>query len=576
VERFVELILLNALLATGLAGAVALVTRWWRHPAIVHVLWLLVLAKLVTPALVPVALLPARPSEPVASLAAPEGEWAREGDATAGPVGGMPARLDSEPVRGVADSGAVGSGVAESGFVDVRRALVALDLTIAAALLMLAMSRLVRFRRQLAGAREASGPLRRRVVELARRLGLRHVPRVRIVDATVPPLVTPGLAGAEIVLPARLLAELSGPERDALLAHELAHVARGDAWVRPFELVVTALFWWHPVVWWARRRLRLAEETACDALVLRVLPGRGCDYAKGLLRTLEFLHDRAPAPALATGADTSHLEERLTMIANESSARPLPRFRRAALALAGLALLLLVPVARDSGAAVAETAAPSPPASPAPSAVPAPAPVSPVPSVAPAPARAVEPVSPVDLRTPAPRVAPEARLLGESAELLSEPMLRLREEEIKLRGQLRELEIRRAQIEHELQEMQISAQIDLAREEIASLEAADEKEHAAEMRRVLKQLEIEARMQRARAELETEHATAQLALEERIELLFLERDAAQVRAEAEKARAYEVQAREIELQMRRQDLQTSREQLELEAQEFEAQEAAQE
>jgi hypothetical protein len=49
-----------------------------------------------------------------------------------------------------------------------------------------------------------------------------------------------------------------------MLAHELAHLAGHDpAWHLLADLV-TAFWWWHPAVWWARHRLRAASETAAD------------------------------------------------------------------------------------------------------------------------------------------------------------------------------------------------------------------------------------------------------------------------------------------------------------------------
>ena len=47
-----EVALINAVMATGLAMVVWLVTRVWRHPVFVHTLWIVVLLKLITPPLV--------------------------------------------------------------------------------------------------------------------------------------------------------------------------------------------------------------------------------------------------------------------------------------------------------------------------------------------------------------------------------------------------------------------------------------------------------------------------------------------------------------------------------------------
>jgi hypothetical protein len=60
-----------------------------------------------------------------------------------------------------------------------------------------------------------------------------------------------------------------------MLAHELAHLAAGDPiWYRLADLA-TALLWWHPAVWWARRKLHAASEIAADEASLLVADGPG-------------------------------------------------------------------------------------------------------------------------------------------------------------------------------------------------------------------------------------------------------------------------------------------------------------
>ena len=149
----------------------------------------------------------------------------------------------------------------------------------------------------------------------------------------------------QILLPEGLLGRLAPLEVQALIAHELAHVCRRDHWVRRFELLVSALFWWHPVTWWARRAMRQAAEESCDAWVVHALPGHAQAYAKGLLKTVEFVVDaQSPVPALACGAGgAKHLRERLTMILTERVAQPSSRRQRWLLALLAGALLFVVP-----------------------------------------------------------------------------------------------------------------------------------------------------------------------------------------------------------------------------------------
>jgi hypothetical protein len=110
-----------------------------------------------------------------------------------------------------------------------------------------------------------------------------------------------------------------------LLLHELAHLRRGDHWVRGLELLATGLFWWHPVVWLARRELREAEEQCCDAWVVWALPGAARAYATALVEAVDYLSEARPAlPPVASGFGHVHLlKRRLTMILRGTTPRAL-------------------------------------------------------------------------------------------------------------------------------------------------------------------------------------------------------------------------------------------------------------
>ena len=68
-----------------------------------------------------------------------------------------------------------------------------------------------------------------------------------------------------------------------MLAHELAHLRRGDPWVARLLLVAGWLWWWNPLYWLARRRLDIEAELACDAWVVWALPDDRFVYAETLL-----------------------------------------------------------------------------------------------------------------------------------------------------------------------------------------------------------------------------------------------------------------------------------------------------
>ena len=166
------------------------------------------------------------------------------------------------------------------------------------------------------------------------------VPEICWVRARVSPLVWP-LGRPRLIIPRDLWKTLDGPQRSTLVVHELAHLKRGDHLVRFLELVVTALYWWHPLLWLIRQSLRDAEEQCCDAWVVWAFPEAAKSYAETLLDTLDFVHRSSQAePLLASGlGKVPHLRRRLTMIMTGTTFRVLGvRGTLGLLALAGVML----------------------------------------------------------------------------------------------------------------------------------------------------------------------------------------------------------------------------------------------
>jgi hypothetical protein len=166
---------------------------------------------------------------------------------------------------------------------------------------------------------------------------------VWLLPGRVAPMLWAAFGAPRLLVPAGLLGRLTPEGRDTLLLHELAHLRRGDHRVRALEFLAMGLYWWHPVVWFARRELREAEEQCCDAWVVSALPGAGRAYASALLDTLDFLSAAPPAvPLLASGlGQVSDLKRRLTMIMRGTTPRALG-WRGAFVVLALGALLLPV------------------------------------------------------------------------------------------------------------------------------------------------------------------------------------------------------------------------------------------
>jgi beta-lactamase regulating signal transducer with metallopeptidase domain len=189
------------------------------------------------------------------------------------------------------------------------------------------------FRRRLRRSEPAPQSVSRMVVALARRFGLQRAPETVVVDEPISPMVWCG-GRVRLVLPARLWSQLDEVGRRAILCHELAHLRRRDHWVRWLELAISVVFWWHPLVWWVRRRLHEESDLCCDAWVTWLMPRRRRAYAEALLAAREQLGaGRRLTPAVAVGVATSgakRFARRITMVMTQSS--------RPGVSLAGIGL----------------------------------------------------------------------------------------------------------------------------------------------------------------------------------------------------------------------------------------------
>jgi bla regulator protein blaR1 len=320
-ERVLTLGLVNAASATVLAIlATGLGRLLVRRPAAPHCLWLLVLLKLVTPPLFEVPILGRN-----SGLA---------GDEPVVVMLEQPAELAVPENRGTSPPTALGEDPVAAGLEEVRDQLAVEEplwprwrstlvpwlgiawLSGSAATLVLAAVRINRFRKLLHQAYPAPDAVQDQVRALSERLGLKRPPNTMWIDATLMPMLWAVACRPRLIIPRDLWKSLNPRQRSLLLAHELAHLRRGDHVIRLFELFVTALYWWLPVVWWVRSALRAAEEECCDAWVVWAFPEEARTYAETLLDTVDFLNpSRVSEPLLASGFGRAHhLRRRLTMI----------------------------------------------------------------------------------------------------------------------------------------------------------------------------------------------------------------------------------------------------------------------
>ena len=317
-ETVLRIALWNALFSAALAAFAWAVGRSLRRPAIAHALWVLVLLKLLTPPLWTIGVRSFQTSDmppratPIATMDAATSR-AHHVSVIA------PAISKSSPFR-----------------IPARRLrdwlvpmLLGAWLTGSIACLIIAVVRLLRFRRVIRYAVKADAPLQARVDELAGRLGIRRSPGAWLVPGRVCPMLWAALGRPRLLLPGQLWDTLDDSQRSSLILHELAHLKRRDHWVRWLELLATIAYWWDPLVWWARHQLRAAEEQCCDAWVEWAIPSSRHAYASALVETIDFVSrsgflSRPRLPALASGTgEFRHLQRRLVMIQQGTSTRRL-------------------------------------------------------------------------------------------------------------------------------------------------------------------------------------------------------------------------------------------------------------
>ena len=135
----------------------------------------------------------------------------------------------------------------------------------------------VALRRQCA---PEQGPISAVVARLAARLGVQRSISVRIAPTTMAP-ATFGLFRPVILVSSATVLGLAPQQLEAVLAHELAHIRRHDYLVNVLQMMAETLFFYHPAIWWASRRIRVERELCCDDVAVEACGDVVC-YAHAL------------------------------------------------------------------------------------------------------------------------------------------------------------------------------------------------------------------------------------------------------------------------------------------------------
>ncbi|MGB7323674.1 MAG: M56 family metallopeptidase [Rubripirellula sp.] len=303
----------NTLVAIGIAIAAILVDRYARRPALSHLLWVLVLIKLVSPPVAPLGI-------------GVDATWFRSLSLNSHDATSIVDGYDQQRLGTFAS--ALGTPSVDGSETTLTPLVVWAGVWLAGSLIMLLW--ILRASRRVHRLIELRG---RFDIAATRQLaalcppGKRSPPPVWLVDAVVSPmLVSPMFRrfGGEvrIVFPKGLWSRLDEDARAVLLLHEWEHFRRQDWIVRFIEVTTLTALWWHPLVWIAKLQIEDCEERCCD-MAASTGPNRSPRvYAEAILRTLDFLcepvekhHAEIEARPIASGVGhLPKLQHRLRQI----------------------------------------------------------------------------------------------------------------------------------------------------------------------------------------------------------------------------------------------------------------------
>jgi bla regulator protein BlaR1 len=147
-----------------------------------------------------------------------------------------------------------------------------------------------------------------------------------------------GITRPVLVWPEGISQNLEDAHLEAILAHEIWHVRRRDNLVAAIQMLIEAIFWFHPLVWWSGAQILREREFACDEEVLQ-LGGEPQVYAESILKVCKFcLGSPLACVSGVTGAD---LKMRIAHILSEQTTVKLDLARKLLLLVAGSAAFVV-------------------------------------------------------------------------------------------------------------------------------------------------------------------------------------------------------------------------------------------
>ncbi|HKP86784.1 MAG TPA: M56 family metallopeptidase [Blastocatellia bacterium] len=219
---------------------------------------------------------------------------------------------------------------------EIYCALTATWVTGAATLVALWLRRRRRFSLSIRAGRSASAG---REVEALNRVRAWLAIKRPVELVIMPTLIEPGVWRVwhpVVVMPAKMSEDLTTAELEAVMMHEMIHVARWDNLANSFQMFLCCLFWFHPIVWLIDRKLMAEREQVCDERVIE-FGGESKVYASSLLKVFRFcLGCRLAGVSYATG---SNLRRRIEQIMADNTDRRFALSHRILVAAIAMAVI---------------------------------------------------------------------------------------------------------------------------------------------------------------------------------------------------------------------------------------------
>ncbi|MBN1973932.1 MAG: M48 family metalloprotease [Sedimentisphaerales bacterium] len=168
----------------------------------------------------------------------------------------------------------------------------------------------------------------KRILEIVEKLrkNLRITRKIKVAVSeyvTVPGVI--GFFSPLLLLPVSLITGVPDEALQAIFAHELAHIRRYDYLINFCQMVIEAILFFNPAVWWISRQIRIEREVCCDNAGIASI-GRRIRYAEVLIQWAQKMKERdidtvETAIAFGKQSDNSGMLERIKRIVS-SDHRP--------------------------------------------------------------------------------------------------------------------------------------------------------------------------------------------------------------------------------------------------------------